>query len=304
MRPTVAEPMRTKNNIPLPIECLILDNAPKKESFEHSRMHYHEYIELLYPLRGDYEVIINGEISPLPEHSMIIIDAMMPHSDRPIHKKDERHTMLCIKFIPQILFSSIQSVTEMEYTIPYVFQQMDGKHIFAKEILQQTCVPGEWERINKEAQEAAFGYELALRASTIQIFTWILRYWHEHSEHPELFTPGSNISQIIHSIHDYVENNYASATLAGAAKACGLSYSYFSRIFNQYMHMSFSDYLNLTRTNQAMRLLATTEMSITEIAYAVGFSSTSYLIQVFKKHKHTTPKQFRQMCASSISASC
>lgn len=304
MKPTIAEPRRTKNNIPLSIECLIRDNPTPRDSWEQSRMHYHEYIELLYAYQGDYEVMLNGQVFPLPEHAMVIIDARMPHSDRPVHSADEHHTLICIKFMPEILFSSSQSVTEIEYTIPYVFQQANMQHIFERDLLDRTFIPEEWKRIKKEAEAATFGYELALRASTLQIFTWILRYWHEHAEHQDLFMPDSNTSGVIRHMHDYMENHYASATLAGAAKACGLSYSYFSRIFNQYMHMSFSDYLNLTRTNQAMRLLATTEMSITEIAYAVGFSSTSYLIQVFKKHKHTTPKQFRQMCASSISASC
>lgn len=185
----------------------------------------------------------------------------------------------------------------MEYTIPYAFQQINGMHIFEREILAETYIPREWKIVKQETKEKGFGYELALRSSTLRIFTWILRYWHEHSDHPELFTPDNSTSQLIHSMKKYVEQNLATATLPEAAKACSLSYSYFSRIFKHYMHTSFSDYVNLTRVNQAMRLLATTEKSITEIAYEVGFSSASYFIQIFHKLKYTSPKQFRKLCS-------
>jgi len=294
MKPTIAETIRTQNNIPLPIECLIMNHTEQVNSWDHTYMHYHEYIEILYPLMGDYGVLVNGEETCLREHSLFVINAMIPHATRSLH--NQKQTLLCIKFMPQILYSSKQSVTELEYTIPYVFQQMNDKHLFDREILEDTIIPGEFKYIQQETERDAFGYELALRSGVLRIFTWILRYWHEHADHPELLSPNNSTSQMIHSIREYVEQNYTDATLTAAAESCGLSYSYFSRVFNRYMNMSFSDYVNIIRTNQAMRLLATTDMSITDVAYAVGFSSTSYFIQTFRKHKHISPNRFRKMC--------
>lgn len=299
MRPTVAETIPMKNNIPLPIECLIMDNPEREDTWERSHMHYHEYIEILYPLQGDYGVLVNNEELRLTEHSLIIIDGMVPHTTRPIHATDNSHTLFCVKFLPQVLYSSKQSVTEMEYTIPYVFRQLNGCHLFDRVALENSGISEEIAYITKETQNNAFGYELALRSGVLRIFTWILRYWHEHSEHPEYFIPNNSASQMLQTTQKYVEANIQTATLEGAANACGLSYSYFSRTFRAYMRMSFTNYLNLARTNQAMRLLATTEKEITEIAYEVGFSSSSHFIQIFKKHKYTTPKQFRKMCASN-----
>ena len=293
MQQTVDEGLRVINNIPLPVDCLIMSNRGNPGSWDNRRMHYHEYIEILYPLKGDFDVMLNGEIYSLQEHSMFVINAMEPHCTRPA--REEERSLLCIKFMPQVLYSSKQSVTEMEYSIPYVFKHFGSKRLFEQELLTGTIVPGEFEYVRGEKEQLDFGHELAIRSSVLRIFAWIIRYWHNHATNPDIPPLDNHIAQTIRTIRDYVEQNYAEATLSAAADACGLSYSYFSRVFNNYMKTSFSDYVNLTRVNQALRLLASTDMSITEIALSVGFSSTSYFIQTFRKHKNISPNKFRKM---------
>ena len=65
------------------------------------------------------------------------------------------------------------------------------------------------------------------------------------------------------------------------------------------MKMSFSDYVNRERIRHSSRLLASTDLSVTEIALAVGFSTTSYYIQVFKKLQGISPLQFRKRARTS-----
>ena len=59
------------------------------------------------------------------------------------------------------------------------------------------------------------------------------------------------------------------------------------------MQRNFSEYVNLVRVSKAEHLLCTTDDTITDIALAAGFSTTSYFIQQFQHFKHTTPKKFR-----------
>ena len=51
--------------------------------------------------------------------------------------------------------------------------------------------------------------------------------------------------------------------------------------------------INEVRLQNAKRLLRSTGMSITEIAYAVGFSDSNYFSSVFKKHTGMTPGEYR-----------
>ena len=283
------EGLRRVNNIPLPIECLIMPSTGETPNWPYA--HYHEYIELLYVLEGDCEVKRNSIITYLPEHSMYIIQAGEPHCTRRVSR---RQNLLCIKFLPQVLYSSEQSVTELEYSIPYVFEHFSDCRYFSPELLQDTFIPKIMEELCIEKAENDFGYELALRAHMLRIFLWIIRYWHKQAGAPQLATSNPNTAAMLCRAREYVEANYATVTLTDVARECGLSYGYFSRMFNTYMKTSFNDYVNQVRVNESMKLLATTDMSITEIALAMGFSTTSYYIQVFKKLKSISPNKFRK----------
>ena len=87
------------------------------------------------------------------------------------------------------------------------------------------------------------------------------------------------------------------------ARLCNMSYRYFSRIFKRVMNKSFNDYLNFVRITEAEKLLTATDMNITEIAYATGFSSSSYFIKIFSKYKNVSPSRFRKRFLSEISGS-
>ena len=248
-------------------------NEPQKRW---PRLHYHDYIELLYPVKGDYEVNLNGTVHQMPEGSVFIVNAGEQHAT---FAKTGDRSLFCIKFLPQVLYSSEQTVTEMEQTIPFVFKNFGVQRCFLKDELAGTGVPEVFREIIEENAEQRFGYELAIRSGVLKTFSWIIRFWLE----------------LIARVKEYVEQNLADVTLSEVARVCGLSYSYLSRTFKRVAQMSFSDYVNLARVNSSMKLLATTDRNITDIALTCGFSSTSYYIYTFKKLKNISPNSFRKM---------
>ena len=56
--------------------------------------------------------------------------------------------------------------------------------------------------------------------------------------------------------------------------------------------MTPNEYINRLRINQAKELLTNTDMSVFEIAEAVGFSDQNYFGRVFKKQTGTSPKKY------------
>jgi AraC-like DNA-binding protein len=63
------------------------------------------------------------------------------------------------------------------------------------------------------------------------------------------------------------------------------------------MGYTFIGYLNKLRLTEASRLLVeNTSASIAEIAYTVGYKSSSYFNKLFKEEYQCTPKAFRDVC--------
>jgi transcriptional regulator of acetoin/glycerol metabolism len=80
------------------------------------------------------------------------------------------------------------------------------------------------------------------------------------------------------------------ATLAGVA---GVSIHHFARGFKQSAGVTPHHYLTQKRVERAQDLLGNTDLSVSEIALAVGFSDQSHLARHFRQMLGVTPGQFR-----------
>jgi len=76
------------------------------------------------------------------------------------------------------------------------------------------------------------------------------------------------------------------------AKAIGLSRVQLYRKVKALLEVSVNDYIRQLRLEKARALLCQQELSIAEVAYAVGFSSPAYFSTVFKNEYQQSPSEF------------
>jgi len=83
-------------------------------------------------------------------------------------------------------------------------------------------------------------------------------------------------------------------TLQSMAEQCSLGTTYFVHCCKKITNMTPMQYLNYHRLELAAEILTRhPEMSIADIAYDSGFTSSQYFATVFKKRYRTSPKSFR-----------
>lgn len=82
------------------------------------------------------------------------------------------------------------------------------------------------------------------------------------------------------------------------AAETGLSVYHFARMFKQSVGVPPRVYLTHLRMEKAGELLRSTELSITQIAQEVGYSSGQVLARKFLKHYHRTPTCYRNIILS------
>ena len=73
--------------------------------------------------------------------------------------------------------------------------------------------------------------------------------------------------------------------------------AYISRIFKQIVGMNLSTYVTSCRISKAKELLMHGNDNISEIAEKVGFDSSQYFSNVFKRMVGTTPGEYRNLAA-------
>lgn len=101
----------------------------------------------------------------------------------------------------------------------------------------------------------------------------------------------SKILDTIRYIQVNLKENLTVNYLAGRAN---LHQDYFSRLFLRYTGQRPLNYLHEKRIERAQYLIATTDLSFTEIAEKVGFESLSHFSKLFKKVTSLTPGEYKR----------
>lgn len=113
-----------------------------------------------------------------------------------------------------------------------------------------------------------------------------------------LFKEGTETSapfSIKKQILQFVSKNYReNITAKDIANALHCSIPQVFRYTKKYYNLSPANYINKIRLQQADILLRNTEKNVTEIAFEVGFSDSSYFSRLFKKAYAVPPLVYRK----------
>ncbi len=95
-------------------------------------------------------------------------------------------------------------------------------------------------------------------------------------------------------VREYVESHLSEhIDLAGLAAIAGLSVFHFAREFKHSAGVTPHHYLVQKRIERAQDMLARTDLTLSEIAIAAGFSDQSHLARHFRQMLGRTPREFR-----------
>ena len=105
--------------------------------------------------------------------------------------------------------------------------------------------------------------------------------------------------QRMQRIHRYVEDHYQQQPESHeAASLVNLSTAAFCRYFKKSTSMTFTDYVNKYRINQAKKLLLM-DKNVTEACFDSGFENLSHFNRTFKKFAGENPSSFRKKIIAS-----
>ena len=94
---------------------------------------------------------------------------------------------------------------------------------------------------------------------------------------------------------EYIDTNFSSdIRLDELAKIMKISTMYFSNAFKRVFNISPKQYILNKRLMESQRLLLETEMSVAEIAYAVGFDNENYFSEFFTSRVGISALKFRR----------
>ena len=100
------------------------------------------------------------------------------------------------------------------------------------------------------------------------------------------------------AIIELVYSNEESSALKMSAylsEKLNYSYSYLSNLFSEITHTSIENFTILQKIERAKQLIIEDNLTLTEIAYLLSYSSVAYLSTQFKKTTGLTPSSFQSI---------
>jgi transcriptional regulator GlxA family with amidase domain len=114
---------------------------------------------------------------------------------------------------------------------------------------------------------------------------------------PAQFRPsirGGLPPRVLQRIHEYIQAHLEeSISIQVLADTAGLSKYHFARAFKQSEGMTPHEFLLQCRVRRAQELLADTDLPLSAIALAAGFSDQCHCARRFREHVGMTPGSYR-----------
>lgn len=106
--------------------------------------------------------------------------------------------------------------------------------------------------------------------------------------------PGTDSATITAVYRDVQEHRYEKITTSAIAGRLGVTCSYLCHHFKEKTGKTLTQYIHELKIEEAKYLLKATEMSLSQIALKMGYSSQQQFQQLFKKIVGVTPQQYRK----------
>ncbi len=101
---------------------------------------------------------------------------------------------------------------------------------------------------------------------------------------------------IVEKAKQYIDNNFSDSnlTLTSTAETLQISATYLCTIFKKHIGISFSDYIKKVRIQQAVLILKTTDVNISDLGNMVGYTGEKSFFYAFRIETGISPAKYRR----------
>lgn len=254
--------------------------------------HAHGVLEVGLVLSGAVELCCNGSCYPVHADSLYIVNPYETHQLRCLQDSAQVLTLWVSPNFGRDYFSGLANIAFSQSVI----SDEDGAACAQLRQLLLSAADS-YHEDTPDSHLACAGYLSNLLAVLMRCLPH------------KLSTDGQKLirkkrSGRMRRIASYLDQHYKERiTLAQLAETEGLTPAYMSRIFTELFGVSFQEYLNLLRLEQAVPMVRDPSIYLMDVCMECGFSDTRYLNAVFQKAFGCSALEYRRQHAPSDSLS-
>ena len=240
----------------------------------HSVPHTHNHTELFYIISGKGRFLIGDETFAVGVNDLVIINPQVPHTEASFNAEPLEYIVLGIDGVELATGENSNG----QYCILDYIESVDIS----------SCL----RNILREIEMKHAGYEDICQAYTEILIIRLMRNTALSVPTEPHIASGNRQCAVIKR---YIDLHFKEPlTLDQLSEEAHMNKFYLSHAFKQEYGISPINYLISRRIDESKYLLAETDLSMSQIAQLLGFSSLSYFSQVFRKTHGSSPMEYRQ----------
>lgn len=186
--------------------------------------------------------------------------------------------------------------SEYFHTMTGIGNDWSDRFLRACQDLSSVAIRELLRRIYQELSTPGFASDVVVSSLAQVILVELARYFQTVTRIDEPRCSGSLSKSDLLRVRELIESGLASRlSIRQLADTLGYSEGYFYAIFKRSTGMTPHKYVEALRIRKAMELLAQNELSIKQIAYAVGFASPSSFSAAFRRMTGASPSQLASL---------
>lgn len=242
--------------------------------------HWHRDFEIVKVINGSMKYNIDGRVIELQEGDVLFVNSDRMHFGYSESKNECNY--ICLVFDYKLL-------CENDYIANNYVLSIAKDECCPYLIIKNEELSGLIDKLYVLYYNRSTN-DLKIQSCLFNIFSYIFEAF---TKSPSNKIEKSNFSKIREMIN-FINYNYKQkTTLAEIAKAGNVSKNTCINYFKENLNQSPIEYLIAYRLEKSIELLTNTDLTITQIANEVGFSSSSHFCELFKKHYKSTPSEYR-----------
>lgn len=249
-------------------------------------LHWHDEFQFVHVVKGEAIFQINEENIIIQEGEGLFINSGCLHMAK--DQNDSGCAYICLNVSPSFVLSQELYTTFVKpyfqaTNIPYLF--LDPKEYWANSIFSSIL------KINQLIKQNSPFYEIDVSIQLTLIWKNLIMNGIELEYEQSVVIKSKRMKQMLNWIHlHYTEK----ILLDDIAKAGQLSRSECCRYFKRILKTTPLNYVSDYRIQKSLILLQQPETNVTDVAYQLGFNSTSYFIDKFRKSMNLTPLAYKK----------
>ncbi|GAA3405226.1 AraC family transcriptional regulator [Paenibacillus hodogayensis] len=272
----------------------------RKESIKYHRymLHVQPGIEFNLSLAGTAYFVVGERIYKTSPGQLLVFPGDVPHQVFVEPSDHYRRAVICVNDVmlkqATAQFPDTHSPLRWFDNVSCHQFQLQMKTFAA---LRQIAVA-----MYQEQQEQKPGWQQMLMAQLLSMIVSVGRLVDEQASPDIGRLPQRHVArELAESCCTFIESHlYEDLSLQTAARRFHVSPEHLTRTFKRETGIAFYQYVLLQRIRESKRLLLSdTGLSLTEIAYTLGFASSSHFSRTFRSIVKLSPSEYRLQAAST-----